>query len=95
MSPQYFEDSEVDHRISWNHFLPPFLGHEEADQLDVGIVESHAEAGKKDGDSEDVAVVPETEFGKFERSHDELDTLLFGCYHEERDEEANDESDGW
>jgi hypothetical protein len=78
MSPQRFQNSQVDHRVSWNYFLPLFLRHQEADKLDVGIVGSHGKASKNDRDSKHVAVVPEAEFGKFERSYYKLDALLFG-----------------
>lgn len=78
MSPQNFDESQVDHWISGNYFLSWFLSNEEANELDVGIVESHGDPGKNDRDSKDVAVVPETEFGKFERSEDKFNALLFG-----------------
>lgn len=93
MSPQRFEDSEVDHGISGNFFFSPLLSHEETNELDVGVIEGHGESREKDGDSEYVAVVPEAEFGQFERSHDELDALVLGEDDNQGDEEAHNQSD--
>jgi len=78
MRPQGFKNSEVYHWKSRYFLISPFLSTERTDELDVAIVKGHGECREYDGDSEYVAVVPEAEFGKFERSHNKFDALLLG-----------------
>jgi hypothetical protein len=44
VSPKGLENTKIYKRISWHYFLSPFLGHKEADKLDIAVIGSHGDS---------------------------------------------------
>lgn len=61
-------------------------------EAQVHVEGGDGDCGHEDGDEDHVDVLPEADLGEAQGSHDELDALLLGADHAERDDKAHQES---